>query len=143
MTSSSQGVFGDLYNVGVRAADLEAEVAFLKAFMPTTMERIKRNASFGPKEIIAVELGGVQFYLFEKVIYDDELAARNVSVGGGISHISFLVDSTEKVIEAAAQVGAEPILKPYESTLVGHGSRRVAFFRSPNGTVLESQELLD
>jgi len=143
VTTPSNSVFGNLYNVGVRAADLEAEVEFLNAFMPTTVERIKRNASFGPKEIVAIELGGVQFYLFEKVIYDDELSRRGISSGGGISHISFLVDSTEEIIDAAAKVGAEPILKPYESTLVGHGSRRVAFFRSPNGTVFESQELLD
>lgn len=139
----TQRVFGDLYNVGVRTTDIEREMAFLSAFKPTNVERINRNASFGPKEIVAVELGGVQFYLFEKVIYDDALAQRGLPVGGGISHISFLVDSTERVIKAAAEIGVEPILEPYESTLVGHGTRRVAFFRSPNGTVLESQELLD
>ena len=114
------------YNVGVRAADLERELEFLQAFAPSKVERIARKAAFGPREIVGVELGGVSFYLFEEVIYDGALRERALPTPGGLSHISFLVDSTEKVIEAAAQVGAQPILEPYESTLEGKGSRRVA-----------------
>ena len=142
MTSNGK-LLGSMYNVGVRAADLESELEFLQAFAPSKVERIARKAAFGPKEIVGVELGGVSFYLFEEVIYDGALRDQALPTPGGISHISFLVDSTEKVIAAAARVGAEPILKPYESTLEGKGSRRVAFFRSPNGTVVESQELFD
>ena len=141
--TSTQNLFSSFYNLGIRAADLESEVKFLEAFAPTKVERIARKAAFGPKEIIAVELGGVSFYLFDNVIYDSELTRRGTSVSGGVAHVSFLVDSTEDVIKAAAKVGVQPILEPYESTLEGKGSRRVAFFRSPNGTVLESQELFD
>lgn len=135
-------LFEAMFNVGVKAPDLDAEVAFMRAFAPESVERVQRNADFGPKEIVSVMLGGSRFFLFPQTVYDDQLAARNASFPGGIGHVSFMTADLDAVLGAAAAAGIEPLLGPYEVLPQGHGRRRVAFFRSPNGTILEAQQMV-
>ena len=136
-------MFQEMFNVGVKAPDLEAEVEFLRAFDPEEMERVKRDADFGPKEIVSVSLAGTRLFLFPSTVYDEALAERGIAFAGGIGHVSFMTTDMEHVLESASARGIEPILGPYEVTPQGHGRRRVAFFRSPNGTIIEAQQLVE
>jgi catechol 2,3-dioxygenase-like lactoylglutathione lyase family enzyme len=140
---TGDALFSGMFNVGVKAPDLDAEVAFMEVFSPTSVERVKRDADFGPKEIVSVVIASTRFFLFPSTVYDPQLEAMGASFPGGIGHISFMTDDMDRVLEVAAAHGIEPILGPYEVTPRGHGTRRVAFFRSPNGTILESQQLVE
>ena len=136
-------LFGKMFNLGVRAPDLDSERDFLALFKPDRMETIRRTAAFGPSEVTAVHFGPLLLFLFDKPVYDDRLQSEGIPSAGGIAHVSLMVQSTDHVLAAAAAGGVEPLLGPYEVTPEGHGRRKVAFFASPNGTILESQELLD
>lgn len=139
---SSDQLFSAMFNVGVKAPDLDGEVAFMEIFTPSSVERVQRDADFGPKEIVSVVIASTRFFLFPDTVYGPQLEALGVPLSGGIGHISFMTDDMDAVIDAAAARGVEPILGPYEVTPRGHGTRRVAFFRSPNGTILEAQQLV-
>jgi catechol 2,3-dioxygenase-like lactoylglutathione lyase family enzyme len=136
-------LFGAMFNIGVKAPDLEAEVEFMKVFQPEEVERVKRDADFGPKEIVSVVLAGTRFFLFPETVYDPQLDERGIGFDGGIGHVSFMTDDIDHVLATAAERGIEPLLGPYEVTPRGHGRRRVAFFRSPNGTILEAQQAVE
>lgn len=135
-------LFKEMFNVGIKAPDLDREIEFMEAFGPTSVERVQRDADFGPKEIVSVMLGSTRFFLFPSTVYEERLEQQGVTLQGGIGHVSFMTGDMDAVLAAARAGDIEPVLGPYEVTPRGHGRRRVAFFRSPNGTILEAQQLV-
>ena len=118
-----------IFNIGVKAPDIEKELAFFKAFRPKKIYKV----SFGPKQIDAIEIGGVRFFIFSSFSYDESLPAPHP---GGIGHISFMVDSLDELLASLEQKGIQPFRGPYEGQLGDLGKRMVAMFRSPNGTLI-------
>ena len=129
-----------LANLGVRAPDMEAEVAFLETLGATNVHRTQ--GAKGPR--IHLELGPVRITLFPRATYDDQLDALGEPRGGGIGHVAFRVASTERVIEALAARGFAPLIPTFTvpPTPTG-GTRRITYFRSPSGTVIETQETVE
>jgi catechol 2,3-dioxygenase-like lactoylglutathione lyase family enzyme len=118
-----------LFNIGVKAPNLQEELRFLGAFNPTSISKV----SFGPKEIDAVELGGVRMFLFPSLSYEADLPEPHP---GGVGHVSFMVEDLDEMLEHLAQHGIKPFRGPYEGQLGALGKRMVAMFRSPNGTLV-------
>ncbi|HEY1689440.1 MAG TPA: hypothetical protein VGF95_11335 [Solirubrobacteraceae bacterium] len=141
--SSKPGPFEAMFNVGIKAPDLDAEIAFISAFSPDSVERVQRHADFGPKEIVSVMLAGSRFFIFPETVYDPQLEAKDASFPGGIGHVSFMTSDLDAVLAATTEAGIEPLLGPYEVVPQGHGRRRVVFFRSPNGTIIEAQQQVE
>jgi hypothetical protein len=130
----------EIFNLGVKASDVEAEKTFFAAFNPDRtfiMDRSKSTS--GPKQVPAVEIGGVKFFFFSSLAYDDELAEPHP---GGISHVAFMVDNLDELVAHLSRQGIEPFRGPYSVDIGDLGRRKVVFYRSPNGTILEPQELL-
>jgi len=136
-------LFHEMFNLGVKAPDLDGEIEFMRTFEPEEVERVQRDADFGPREIVSVMLAGTRFFLFPQTVYDAQLEQRGAGLNGGIGHASFMTDDMDRVLNAARGRGIEPLLGPYEVTPRGHGRRRVAFFRSPNGTIIEAQQIVE
>lgn len=118
-----------LFNISIKAPDLEAEIRFLSAFNPDSISKV----SFGPKEIDCVEIGGVKMFLFPSLSYEADLPAPHP---GGIGHTSFMVEDLNELLAHLETQGIKPFRGPYEGQLGALGKRMVAMFRSPNGTLV-------
>jgi len=142
MGEDGTALFGRMTNLGVRAPNVEAELRFLEHFGAGGLIHTQGDINGAPAERFHVHLGGTRIALFRKASYDDRLAAINESRGGGLAHVAFAVQSTAEVIKRAAAIGVEPLLGPYEVDVPTGPRRLIAFFRSPNGLILETQETL-
>jgi catechol 2,3-dioxygenase-like lactoylglutathione lyase family enzyme len=120
-----------LFNIGVKAPNVEEELKFLSAFNPDKVYKVQ----FGPKEIDAVEIGGIKFFLFSALSYDDYLPKPHP---GGIGHVSFMVEDLDELLAHLDRQGITPFRGPYEGQLGELGKRMVAMFRSPNGTLISA-----
>ena len=120
-----------IYNIGVKAPDIDAELKFFSAFSPSKISKVQ----FGPKEIDSVEIGGVRFFLFSSLSYDEYLPQPHT---GGIAHISFMVNDLDVLLAHLERKGIMPFRGPYEGQLGELGKRMVAMFRSPNGTLVST-----
>lgn len=130
----------ELFNLGVKANDVEAEKVFLDAFRPERRFFLDRSkAATGPKQVPAVELGGVKFFLFSNLTYDADLPQPHP---GGISHVAFMVENLDDLVANLERQGIKPLRGPYVTDTGDLGRRKLAFYRSPNGTIIEPQELL-
>lgn len=128
---SEKSHFETIFNIGVKAPNLDEELRFLSAFNPDKVYKVK----FGPKEIDAVEIGGIRFFLFSALSYDSYLPEPRQ---GGLCHISFMVDDLDALLADLEADGIKPFRGPYEGQLGELGSRMVAMFRSPNGTLISA-----
>ena len=136
----TRALLGELANLGVRAPDMEAEVAFLEMFGATNVHRTQ--GARGPRTHL--ELGTTRMTLFPRATYDDRLDELGEPRGGGLGHVAFKVASTDRIVEALAAKGYAPLIPTFTvpPTPTG-GMRRVTYFRSPNGTVIETQETVE
>ena len=82
---------------------------------------------------------GVKFFLFPALAYDNDLPNP---IEGGVGHVSFIVEDLEDLVASLTSQGIEPLRGPYISDVGELGRRKVAFYRSPNGTIIEPQELM-
>jgi catechol 2,3-dioxygenase-like lactoylglutathione lyase family enzyme len=131
----------EIFNLGIKAPDAEAEAEFFSAFNPDRTFIMDRSKSAsGPKQVPAIEAGGVKFFFFSSLAYDNDLEQPH---SGGISHVAFMVDNLDELVAHLSTQGIEPFKGPYSVDVGDLGKRKVVFYRSPNGTILEPQELLD
>ena len=130
--------------LGVRAPDLDGELRFLSAFGATNIHRSSRVHEGQVVERVHLYLASGRISLFTRATYDDRLDALGQRRGGGLSHMSFSVPSTERVLEALAPIGVGPLYPTFSvAATAADPARRVTYFRSPNGTILETQEAIE
>jgi catechol 2,3-dioxygenase-like lactoylglutathione lyase family enzyme len=130
--------------LGVRAPDIEAELRFLEAFGATDIHRSSRVHEGQVVERVHLYLASGRISLFTRATYDDRLDALGEPRGGGLSHMSFSVPSTDRVLEALAPIGVGPLYPTFSvAATATDPARKVTYFRSPNGTILETQEAID
>ena len=135
-------MFGTLTNLGVRAPDLEAELAFLTALGASGLTYSQRTHAGAQAERVHVHLGSIRLTLFRAGTYDARLEALGSRPTGGIGHAAFGVTSTDAVVEAAARVGVTPLIPTFTVEAVGIGPAAITYFRSPNGMILEAKQAL-
>lgn len=134
----------ELFYVGGRAHDLEAEVEFLRIFEPESVGwgEGDHQEVRGVRRAM-VTLGGTRLYFSGRKLFDPHLAQLGLPVREGITHVGFLTDDLDALIAAAAEHGVEPFIGPYETSSTLFGVRRFAFFLAPSGWVLEVQQPLE
>jgi catechol 2,3-dioxygenase-like lactoylglutathione lyase family enzyme len=128
-------------NLGVRAPDMDAEVDFLVAFGGGDVRRTERTTDGVLHRRAHLHIGEVRFTLFPFATYDERLAALGEPRGGGIGHVAFEVPDTQAVLDLVGARGIEPLIPSFTVATTSSGdARRITYFRSPNGTVVETQE---
>ena len=129
-----------LWNIGVKTADLEADLAFLERVGATVVLRDALPVDGGETLAYAiVRLGGVRLLLFPNVIFEDKIPG---GVNPGLTHAVFEVDDIQAEYDRIQGLGGEALIAPTLAE-AGFGSRQIAFFRSPGGLVLEIIQILE
>ena len=118
---------------------MDAEAAFLDALGAGGLIRFVSPADHVDR--IRAFLGGADLRFFPTGIYDNLLEAGERA--GGLSHVGFAVPDLGALAERLERVGVGPLLGPFLAppTPAG-GAMRVSFYRSPNGTLIEPQQIL-
>jgi len=129
-----------LWNIGVKTADLEADLAFLQKVGATIVLRDVLPVDDGQAlDYAIVRLGGVRLLLFPNVIFEDQVPG---GVAPGLTHAVFEVDNVQAEFERVKGLGGQVLIEP-RFAQAGFGSRQIAFFRSPGGLVLEFIQILE
>lgn len=131
-------MIGDLWNIGVKVADLDREVAFLRGVGAELVERDRLSFAGKDREYAVLMLGGVRMLFFNSVVFEDRLED---GVQPGLSHAVYEVDDLDAEYSRIRALGAEVLIEP-TAVGAGVGSRRLAFFRSPGGFVFEIMQVL-
>lgn len=130
-------------NLGVRAPDIEAELGFLEAFGASEVTKSERLHEGKKVERFHLHLGSTKLTLFRRATYDDALDALGEARGGGIGHVAFEVEDTASIVRALAAKGIHPLIPTFQTPPGPNGpAKRVTYFRSPNGTIVETQEVI-
>jgi catechol 2,3-dioxygenase-like lactoylglutathione lyase family enzyme len=132
-------VIKDLWNIGLKVADLDREIEFLRNVGATLVLRDRLSTDGEEREYAVLMLGGVRMLLFGDVIFEDRLEG---GVRPGLTHAVYEVDDLDAEYARICSLGAEVLIEP-KSIESGFGSRRLAFFRSPGGFVFEIMQVLE
>jgi catechol 2,3-dioxygenase-like lactoylglutathione lyase family enzyme len=132
-------MIASLWNLGVKVADLDREIDFLRSVGATLVLRERLAVGAESFDYAILVLGGVRLLLFPTVIFEERVAG---GVPHGLTHAVFEVDDLDAEYARIAALGAEVLIEP---TLIsaGFGSRRIAFFRSPGGLVFEVMQVIE
>ena len=129
-----------LWNIGVKTADLEADLAFLERVGAQIILRDVLPVDGGETlDYAIVRLGGVRLLLFPNVIFEDQIPG---GVAPGLTHAVFEVDDIQAEFERLKALGGQVLIPPTFAQ-AGFGSRQIAFFRSPGGLVLEVIQIIE
>ncbi len=129
----------NLWNIGLKTADLEADLDFLQKVGATIVLRDVLPADGDSLEYGIVCLGGVRLLLFPSVIFEDQIPG---GVAPGLTHAVFEVDDLQAEYARIQNLGGEVLIEP-RFVQAGFGSRRIAFFRSPGGMIFEVMQVLE
>ncbi len=126
-----------LWNIGVKVADVAAEIDFYVALGGRLMLHEKLATPEGEAEYAIVVFGGTRLFLTPKPIFEDRL---DLPPQNGLTHAVFEVTALEPEVERLLAGGAQMLIPP-TAIEAGFGKRRLAFFRSPGGLVFEVMEI--
>lgn len=128
----------NLWNIGLKVKDLDREVRFLEAVGARLLLREKLPVGDG-LEYAILTLAGTRLLLFPTVIFEDKIEG---GVTPGLTHAVYRVDDLDQEYERIKGLGAQVLIEPL-SVSAGFGSRRLAFFRSPDGFVFEVMQIIE
>jgi catechol 2,3-dioxygenase-like lactoylglutathione lyase family enzyme len=128
----------NLWNIGLKVKDLDREVRFLEAVGARLILRETLLVGAG-LEYAILTLGGTRLLLFPTVIFEDRIEG---GVAPGLTHAVYEVDDVDREFDRIKALGAAVLLEPVSVT-AGFGSRRIAFFRSPDGFVFEVMQITE
>ena len=86
-----------------------------------------------------VNFGGTRIFLTPKTVFEDKLGH---ALTPGLTHAVFEVEDLDQEYERLTAMGLEVLVEKVEIS-AAFGSRRLAFFRSPNGMVFEILQILE
>jgi catechol 2,3-dioxygenase-like lactoylglutathione lyase family enzyme len=129
-----------LWNIGLKVEDLDREIDFLEALGAKVLVRESRTKPDGEEyECALLEFGGTRLFLIPEPVFENKL---NHQLMPGLTHAVFEVDDLDKAYEQLTKLGAEVLIEPRQIS-TGMGSRRISFYRSPNGLVFEVMQILE
>jgi hypothetical protein len=137
-------------SLGLKVPNVREELVFLDAFGIGGAIRTVRSPVLEGLPLDGhgaarwrVRFADTQAVLVERAPYDTELEALGAPLAPGSGHLAFHVDSTADVVRRLERTGAAPLLGPFTIAPTEFGPKRiVTFYRSPNGTMLETQEVV-
>jgi len=122
------------WNLGIKVADLDADLEFLRACGATQVQKGTVRGPAGEHVFGMAFLGPQRLLLFPDVIYEDALDAP---LKHGLAHAVFEVPDVAAVIARHAANGVRAMWGPAEVS-TPFGRRRIVFFRSPSGFIFET-----
>lgn len=129
-----------LWNLGVKIDGLNREVDFFVALGGKVLVRETRSNADGESyEVALLDFAGTRLSLMPEPLFENAL---NHPLMPGLTHAVFEVKDLDEACVQAAGLGAETLFEPRQIS-VGLGTRRIAFFRSPNGLVFELMQILE
>ena len=129
-----------LWNIGMKVDDMDSEIAFWQEIGAKLVLREMFTAPDGEEVDYAfVEFGGTRIFLTPKTVFEDKLGHRLMP---GLTHAVFEVEDLDQEYERLTGMGLEVLVERVEIS-AAFGSRRLAFFRSPNGMVFELLQILE
>ncbi len=128
-----------LWNIGMKVEDMDQEIDFLEKLGARLLLHETLPRPDGDAEYAFLDLGGTRLFLTPKPIYEDKLSYQLLS---GLTHAVFEVDDLDSEYKRIKALGTEVLIEPVEIS-AGFGSRRISFFRSPNGLIFEVMQILE
>ena len=128
-----------LWNIGVKAENLDQEIGFWEALGARLLLREALAGPDGNAEYALLEFGGTRLFLTPKPLFEERLGYLLTS---GLTHAVFEVDDLDREYQRLAMLGIDVLVEPTELN-AGFGSRRIALFRSPNGLIFEVMQILE
>ena len=128
-----------LWNIGIKVEDLDTEISFFEELGGKLLSRGTRIRADGDQPHALMEFGGTRLFLTPKPVFQDAL---NHPLMSGLTHAVFEVDDLDEAYQQLTALGAEVLLEPVEIS-ADFGSRRISFYRSPNGLVFEVMQILE
>lgn len=129
-----------LWNIGMKVDDMDSEIAFWQEIGAKLNLRETFTAPDGEEVDYAfVDFGGTRIFLTPKTVFEDKLGH---SLKPGLTHAVFEVEDLDQEYERLTGMGLEVLVERVEIS-AAFGSRRLAFFRSPNGMVFEILQILE
>lgn len=128
---------GKLWNIGIRVADLEKEIAYFEALGAVLRVQEKLATKDGRFEYALLDFGGTRLFLTPKTVFEHTLPK---SLRDGLTHVVFEVKDVDAALQELMDQGTEVLVAPMEID-AGLGSRRLAFCRSPGGVVFEIMQI--
>lgn len=134
---------GNLWNIGMKAPDMDAEEAFWKQLGGRTRVRevisVDRPEGKADLEYSIMEICDNRLFMSADTVFEDLVPHK---LQPGITHAVFAVKDFEAEYRKLTAMGAEVIIQPV-TVSAGFGTRRLAFFRSPNGLIFEVMQILE
>ena len=129
-----------LWNIGMKVDDMNSEISFWEEIGAKLVLRETFTAPDGGEVNYAfVEFGGTRIFLTPKTVFEDKLGHE---LKPGLTHAVFEVEDLDQEYERLTAMGLEVLVERVEIS-AAFGSRRLAFFRSPNGMVFEILQILE
>ena len=129
-----------LWNIGMKVDDIDGEISFWEEIGAKLVLREKFTAPDGEEADYAfLDFGGTRIFLTPKTVFEDKLGYQLMP---GLTHAVFEVEDLDREYERLTGMGLEVLVDKVEIS-AGFGSRRLAFFRSPNGMVFEVLQILE
>jgi len=129
-----------LWNIGMKVDDMDSEITFWEEVGAKLILRETFTAPDGGEVDYAfVDFGGTRIYLTPKTLFEDKLGHRLMP---GLTHAVFEVEDLDQEYERLTDMGLEVLVERVEFS-DAFNSRRLSFFRSPNGMVFALLQILD
>ena len=128
-----------LWNIGIKVEDLDAEISFFQELGAKLLSRGSRIREDGEHPHALLEFGGTRLFLTPKPVFQEALSQPLMP---GLTHAVFEVDDLDEAYQQLIALGTEVLLEPLEIR-TDFGSRRISFYRSPNGLVFEVMQILE
>jgi catechol 2,3-dioxygenase-like lactoylglutathione lyase family enzyme len=130
-------VDGKLWNVGIRVANLEKEVAYFESLGAVLRVKEKLATKNGQFEYALLDFGGTRLFLTPRTVFEHMLPEP---LRDGLTHVVFEVKDVDAALRDLVAQGTEVLTAPIEID-ARLGSRRLAFCRSPGGVVFEVMQI--
>ena len=129
-----------LWNIGMKVDDIDSELTFWENIEGKLILRETFTTPDGEEADYAfVDFGGTRIFLTPKTVFEDKLDHK---LTPGLTHAVFEVEDLDQEYERLTALGLEVLVERVEIS-AAFGSRRLAFFRSPNGMVFELLQILE
>ncbi len=129
-----------LWNIGMKVDDIDSEITFWENLGGTLALRETLTTPDGEEVDYAfLDFGGTRIFLTPKTVFEDKLGHQLMP---GLTHAVFEVEDLDEEYGRLTEMGLDVLVERMEIS-ADFGSRRLAFFRSPNGMVFEVLQILE
>jgi catechol 2,3-dioxygenase-like lactoylglutathione lyase family enzyme len=129
----------DVWNLGVKVRDLDAELAFMRACGARDVRKDSIPDNGVDRPLGIAFLGDQRVLMFPQTIYETQLPEP---LHYGLTHMVFEVEDVAATLETFRANGVVPFWGPKDGD-TPFGRRRMVFFRSPSGLIFETFQSLD